>query len=60
MPVRCSQAEVVAFYGDTPVAMRRAIGRGGLVVLGSMLGPSLRAEDREARAIAREMLQVLA
>jgi hypothetical protein len=57
IPVSCSERETIAFYGDTPVAMRRAIGGGGLVFLGSMLGPNLHAEEREARAIGTELLR---
>lgn len=60
VPVLSPEAETVAFYGDTPVAMKRSIGRGGLLFLGSMLGPHLRAEDPDARAIGTAMLCALA
>lgn len=59
IPVACTPSEAIAFYRGTPVAMKRAIGRGGLVLLGSMLGPSLRAEDREARAMAVKLFRAL-
>ena len=52
IPISCSEKEVIAHYGRTPVAMKRPIGRGGIVFLGSMLGPNLRAEEREARKLA--------
>jgi hypothetical protein len=51
-PVSCAPAEVVARYGNVPVVMKRHLGRGGIVFLGSMLGPNLRAEEREAKQIA--------
>jgi hypothetical protein len=56
IPVVCTPNEVIARYCGIPVAMRRRIGRGGLVFLGSMLGPNLRAEEREARDVALRML----
>ncbi|HTU43475.1 MAG TPA: hypothetical protein VMF91_00325 [Bryobacteraceae bacterium] len=52
VPVHCPAGEIVAHYGAVPVAIKRRIGRGGIVFLGSMLGPNLRAEEREARALA--------
>jgi hypothetical protein len=60
LPVTCLDSEIVAQYGGTPVAMRRRIGHGGVVFLGSMLGPNLRAEDVEAQVIGSEMLRALA
>jgi len=56
IPVACARAETIAWYGNTPVAMRRRFGSGGLVFLGSMLGPNLRAEEREAHAIVTRMV----
>lgn len=56
IPVTCSEKEIVATYDNMPVAMRRAIGRGGVIFLGSMLGPNLRAEDSQARAIGNGVL----
>lgn len=52
IPVSCAPAEVVARYGHVPIAMKRRLGRGGILFLGSMLGPNLRAEEREAKQIA--------
>jgi hypothetical protein len=59
IPVACSERETIALYGNTPVVMRRAIGHGGLVLLGSMLGPNLRANEYEARAIGTGILRAL-
>ena len=58
-PLPCSEEEVIARYAGVPVAMKRRIGRGGVVVLGSMLGPSLYAQDREAHRLAAAMIQGL-
>jgi hypothetical protein len=51
-PVSCAPAEVIASYGNVPVGMKRYLGRGGVVFLGSMLGPNLRAGEPEAIEIA--------
>ena len=59
VPIACSDAAVIAHYGSTPVAMKRRIGRGGIVFLGSMLGPNIRAEELEAQIITNEMLRSL-
>lgn len=56
IPVACSQAEAIATYGTTPVAVRRTLGRGGIIFLGSMLGPNIRAEDAQAHAIGNRVL----
>ena len=52
IPVTCSPAEAIAHYGGVPIAMKRRTGSGGIVFLGSMLGPNLCAEEREARELA--------
>ncbi|HEX3681365.1 MAG TPA: hypothetical protein VHU83_02405 [Bryobacteraceae bacterium] len=52
IPVSCSSTEAIAHYGGVSIAMQRRIGRGGLVFLGSMLGPNLRAEEPEATKLA--------
>jgi hypothetical protein len=59
-PVFCAPAEVVARYGNVPVAMKRRLGRGGIVFLGSMLGPNLGAEEREAKQIATAIFSGIA
>jgi hypothetical protein len=60
IPVACSDGEMIAHYGRMPIAIRRRIGRGGMVFLGSMLGPNIRAEELEAQVIGSEMLGALA
>ena len=60
IPISCPDAEAIAHYRGTPVALRRRVGRGGIVFLGSMLGPPLRAEDREARALAAAIFSEIA
>jgi hypothetical protein len=47
----------LAHYRNLPVAARRRIGRGGIVFLGSMLGPNLRAGDPQAMELAAAMLR---
>lgn len=56
IPVARSNAQTLAMYGNTKVAMKCAVGRGGLIFLGSMLGPNLAAEEPEARSIAAGIL----
>jgi hypothetical protein len=56
VPVECRPSEVVAHHSGIPVAMRRRIGRGGIIFLGSMLGPNLYAEEREARLVVTDLL----
>ncbi len=55
--LECLPDEVIAECAGEPVAMKRAIGKGGLVFLGTMLGPGIRAEEREARVIGQTLLQ---
>ncbi len=52
----CSRDEIAAEYDGAPVAIRRAFGKGGLVFLGSMLGPGIRAGDPQARQVAQRWL----
>jgi hypothetical protein len=56
IPVACSPAETIATYGNTPVALKRALGRGGVIFLGSMLGPNIRAADAQAHTIGNGIL----
>jgi len=48
IPVECEGGETVARFQKLPVAVKRRIGKGTLVFLGSPLGPHLLAGDREA------------
>ena len=56
MPLACASAQVVAWSGSLAVAVRRQVGRGTLVFLGSPLGPALLAGDREADGWLRSVL----
>lgn len=60
MPVSCQEAEAIAHYRGVPVAMKRRIGCGGMIWLGSMLGPNLRAEEPQARALAAAIFSEIA
>ncbi|MGH9431301.1 MAG: hypothetical protein ACRD3T_07135 [Terriglobia bacterium] len=50
LPVSSERGEVVAVApGGIPVGVRRGIGRGTVIFLGSPVGPSILSGDREAR-----------
>jgi hypothetical protein len=53
IPVSASDGEVIAKVGALPVALKRRVGQGMLIFLGSPLGPVLRAGDPEARSWLR-------
>jgi hypothetical protein len=55
-PIDCEPTEIIARLGRHPVCARKRLGRGGLVFLGSMLGPGLFAEEREALAIGAALV----
>jgi hypothetical protein len=55
--VECSPDETIAECAGHAVAMKRAVGKGGIVFLGTMLGPGIRAEERAARAIGQSLLE---
>jgi hypothetical protein len=48
IPVSASDGDVIGRVGALPVALKRHVGRGTLIFLGSPLGPALRAGDPEA------------
>jgi len=48
IPVEGVGSEEIAWFQEKPVAVRRRLGRGALVFLGSPLGPHLLADDRES------------
>jgi len=50
---------VIAWSGGKPVCCRRRLGRGGVIFLGSMLGPGLGACEREAELVGRELIEVI-
>jgi hypothetical protein len=56
-PVKCSPEERIAEFGGAAVSAKRRIGKGGIIFLGSMLGPALLAGEREAHQVGSAMLQ---
>lgn len=57
IPVSAPRAECCARLNGMPVAIRRAIGNGGIIFLGSMLGPGLRAQEAEAHQLGAAILR---
>jgi hypothetical protein len=55
-PVRWDQSETLARSGTHSVCIRKRIGDGTLVFLGSMLGPGIGAEEREAIEVASALV----
>jgi hypothetical protein len=55
-PVGCDQSEALARLGKHSVCIRKRIGDGTLVFLGSMLGPGIGAEEREAIEVASALV----
>ena len=49
VPLGDQPGEIIAWADDLPVALKRRIGKGTLIYLGSPLGPALWAGDTEAR-----------
>jgi hypothetical protein len=56
-PVTCAPTELVATLNGVAVAARRSMGRGGIIFLGSMLGPAFAADEREAHAVGSQILR---
>ncbi|MGI9073966.1 MAG: hypothetical protein ACR2JB_22215 [Bryobacteraceae bacterium] len=57
-PLKCSRAETIAEIQGVAVCAKRPVGKGsGIIFLGSMLGPGLLAEEREAHEIGSAMLR---
>jgi hypothetical protein len=56
-PVTCPRAERIAESGGVTVCGKRLVGNGGVIFLGSMLGPGLLAEEREAHELGSAMLK---
>ncbi|HEY6092906.1 MAG TPA: hypothetical protein VIV83_13005 [Gemmatimonadales bacterium] len=57
VPLADQPGEVIGWAGGIAVALKRRVGMGTLVYLGSPLGPALWADDQQAR---RLLLQLLA
>ena len=49
VPVADQPGEVIGWAGNIPVALKRRVGKGTLIYLGSPLGPALWAGDLQAR-----------
>jgi hypothetical protein len=60
IPIQGTDTEVIAYYRDVPMALKRRMGRGGIIYLGSMLGPNLQAEEREAHELATAIFSEIA
>lgn len=58
-PVGCLADEVIARFSGIPVCSKHFIGSGGVIFLGSMLGPGLFAGEREAYQAGAGMLSFL-
>jgi hypothetical protein len=58
-PVECSADEKIAEFAGVAVCAKRRIGKGGVIFLGSMLGPGLLAEEREAHELGSAMLDYM-
>jgi len=52
-------AETIGRLGALPVAIKKPVGNGLLIFLGSPLGPALRAGDREARAWLQALASII-
>jgi hypothetical protein len=50
VPISAKHSDVIATLDTVPVAVRRRVGMGTLIFLGSPLGPALRAGDLEAQS----------
>jgi hypothetical protein len=58
-PINCLRTERVAELGGVAVCAKRLVGKGGIIFLGSILGPGLLAEEREAHELGSAMLRSL-
>ena len=53
VPLSLVVGDVIGTVGTLPVALKRRVGKGTLIFLGSPMGPALRAGDPEARSWLR-------
>jgi hypothetical protein len=56
-PLETPQAKAIAKSGGVAVCVKRPLGKGGIIFLGSMLGPGLLAEEREAHQVGGAILR---
>jgi hypothetical protein len=59
-PLRPSSGEIIGQCGSVPAACVRRIGLGGIIFLGSMLGPGLAAGEPEAREVGLAIIESIA
>ena len=57
-PIQCPPSDAIAYFHEHIVCATRAIGKGCLVYLGSMLGPGLLAEEYEAQKVGEDLIGV--
>jgi hypothetical protein len=55
-PIQCPPSNAIAYFHEHIVGATRAIGKGRLVYLGSMLGPGLLAEEYEAQQVGEGLI----
>ena len=54
-PLKPQRAEVIAMLGSAVVGIRKSLGKGSVIFLGSPLGPALLAGDLQARGWLRDV-----
>jgi hypothetical protein len=57
VPLAAQDGEVIGMMGKLPIALRKQVGKGTLIFLGSTIGPHLRAGDPEARRWLHSVLE---
>jgi len=55
-PIVCSQPEAIATVQGLPVCLKKQLGNGCIIYLGSMLGPGLMAEERESLQVGNALI----
>jgi hypothetical protein len=56
-PIEADGNDVIARAGGMPIAVRKEIGKGGIIYIGTPLGPLLPSGDREAIQLARALAE---
>jgi hypothetical protein len=56
-PVASDDVEVLARFQQHVVCVRKKLGSGSIIYLGSMIGSGLLADEREAHSVVRELLR---
>lgn len=55
VPISAPDAQVIGQHRQWPIALKRELGKGTLIMLGSPLGPALWTGDREAKSWLRAL-----